>query len=546
MATVAAGLTVATPANASSGHSGAPAAKKVQLPAPSHAVVHLPKAKHGPPLTNSADNPAFKNRGAKRGALGGRLTGATVAAPQMSTLSTQQASVMAGNTENVVKAQDSARSTGTSTVVAGSITPDSEILANPDGTSTLVATTLPTRTQAPDGSWVNLDPTLQPASSATGGQVAPKVTDGAIRFSPGGKDGNLASITQSGTTFGLGWLSSLPTPTLSGDTATYRNVAPNVDLTLTSTNAGFEYSFILNKRPAGPVSYTIPLKLSGLTISHNDDGTFTLTNSAGTVIATSPVPVMYGAALDAHSGLPTKSAPLSVKIAGTAGNQSLLITPDSDFLSDPAVTYPVTVDPTVLLYYGINTYVDSAFPTTNYGSSGELHVGNYGSGTTRSYIGFSDSALNGATVTAATLALWDIHQWNCNSPTGEPINIKNSAAISGSTTWNNQPTIYSLWKTAYLSSGDTCGGQAQQNIDVTNLVQAWAPLGHSTDYMALVSPNESDVNQFMRFSSGTGGHSPKISVTYDSAPNVGTVAFNGANALRPIITTTPTDRTAET
>jgi excisionase family DNA binding protein len=70
---------------------------------------------------------------------------------------------------------------------------------------------------------------------------------------------------------------------------------------------------------------------------------------------------------------------------GTAGNQSLLITPDSDFLSDPAMTYPVTVDHGVLLDYGINTYVDSAFPTTNYGSSGELRVGNYGSGTTRSY-----------------------------------------------------------------------------------------------------------------------------------------------------------------
>ena len=60
------------------------------------------------------------------------LAGYGIARYAGSQVSTKQAGMLAGSATNVVQAQDTARSTGTPTVVPSSITPSSEILANPD------------------------------------------------------------------------------------------------------------------------------------------------------------------------------------------------------------------------------------------------------------------------------------------------------------------------------------------------------------------------------------------------------------------------------
>src|SRR5688572_12145574 len=65
----------------------------------------------------------------------------------------------------------------------------------------------------------------------------------------GGGTGPLARITSGGREVAMGWPAALPAPVLSGDTATYPNVLPDVDLVLTADSMGFSEVLVV-KTPA--------------------------------------------------------------------------------------------------------------------------------------------------------------------------------------------------------------------------------------------------------------------------------------------------------
>ncbi|MFD0479756.1 hypothetical protein ACFQ0B_75140 [Nonomuraea thailandensis] len=48
----------------------------------------------------------------------------------------------------------------------------------------------------------------------------------------------------------LGWTGALPKPTLSGDTATYPEVMPGVDLQVTADVDGFSHLLVVKSRAA--------------------------------------------------------------------------------------------------------------------------------------------------------------------------------------------------------------------------------------------------------------------------------------------------------
>src|SRR6266536_3875083 len=89
--------------------------------------------------------------------------------------------------------------------------------ANPDGTLTTRLSAGPERVKTAQG-WRDIDTTLL---HDTGG-VHPKVVVGALRLSAGGDRALLRATLPGGRRLGLDWPGVLPTPTLQGDTATYR------------------------------------------------------------------------------------------------------------------------------------------------------------------------------------------------------------------------------------------------------------------------------------------------------------------------------------
>ena len=389
---------------------------------------------------------------------------------------------------------------------------------NQDGTVTTDYASGPIRIRQGTG-WTPIDTTLVPVAGA----VAPKATSAAESFSAGGT-GPALSVGNSAGGIDYGWAASLPAPSLSGSTATYPNVLPGTDLLATSYVSGAELSLLLHNRPAGPLgTIRIPMHLRGLTLTQNSDGSLTLTNAAGAVVAKAGAPTMYGATLDPHTGLPARSSAIKTTVVQTAAGPELDLTPDSAWLADPATSYPVTIDPTTNLSDTIDTFVDNTYPSSDQkpAAPNELRVGNYGSGIAgsnvdRSFLGLSDAAIQGTSVTSATLNLYELHQWNCAA---EPVTLANTNPFGAGITWNTQPARSFINITTNTSAGDSCGGARWVGLNATDFAKGISGTGHSTDQAGLYAPNEADVNQFHRFSSrNVAGQAPYLSVTYDTTP----------------------------
>ncbi len=131
--------------------------------------------------------------------------------------------------------------------ITGRTTETSLTFANPDGTLNAQISPMPVRVRRGSG-WVPVSTTLvtNPDSS-----VSPEAAAEELRFSGGGSD-PLISLGAAGLRMTLHWrLGSLPRPTLSGDTATYANVLPGVDLQLIAVVEGFRQLLVstLRRRP---------------------------------------------------------------------------------------------------------------------------------------------------------------------------------------------------------------------------------------------------------------------------------------------------------
>src|SRR5690349_18375874 len=143
----------------------------------------------------------------------------------------------AAATASTVLGEAQARGVATRTgrqVEVGALTTETgQVFANPDGSFTRHESALPVRVRRSSG-WVPVDMTLRAGADGT---VAPVAGPLDLAFSGGGET-PLVRLRQDGRELAVGWPGKLPQPVLSGDTATYREVFPGVDLVLTASTAG--------------------------------------------------------------------------------------------------------------------------------------------------------------------------------------------------------------------------------------------------------------------------------------------------------------------
>jgi hypothetical protein len=160
---------------------------------------------------------------------------------------------------------------------------------------------------------VPVDTTL----SASHGAVTPAAVPGDVTLSDGGS-GPLATLSGGKGSMSFDWPGSLPTPTLSGDTATYPNVIPNGDLVVTATVLGFEVSLKLRQAPASPLVINLPMQFNGLTLSQQAGGGLALQDSTGKLVAFAPAPRMFDSSTDPHSGDPAHAATVASQVVQTS------------------------------------------------------------------------------------------------------------------------------------------------------------------------------------------------------------------------------------
>jgi RHS repeat-associated protein len=430
--------------------------------------------------------------------------------------------------QNSLVALEQAATLGRQVIVADQTTKTTTVYANPDGslTSTIAAGPV----QEPDpSSPTGYSPIDLSLSQSLAGFV-PKRADAPITFSDG-TNATIASLGVGQNALAMQWGSKLPTPTVSGKTATYTNVSPGVNLVLVAEPDGFDLQIVLTKQPTAAQVFKLPLNLTGLTASVTANGQLQFASAAGKTVAAADAPLMWGATTDA-AGDPTQVASTPVTVSGGALN----VSPAQSFLTSPATTYPVTIDPAPNLTATADTYVDQAHPTGTFDSNTEVKAGLQATGQIqRGLLQFNTSSVSGTDILSASLNLWETFAGSC-SPTQVDV-YDMAAAWTTSTNWNNQPAKNQMWASASTDAGfnsTTCaanwvsfstGGTGTNTLQ--KLIQDWAngtpPTGGVANNLEVVAHSETSNSSYKRFNSiDSGTAEPYLAVTYNSFPSAPT------------------------
>ncbi|MGW1718043.1 DNRLRE domain-containing protein [Streptomyces sp. NPDC002156] len=403
--------------------------------------------------------------------------------------------------------------------------------------------------QKVDGVWRNIDTALSDEGSA----LEPEVAAADIAVSDGG-DTALASVTKGARSFGMGWESKLPTPSVKDDTASY-DLGDGETLTVTALSQGFSQNVVLDKAPEGPLEYRIPMRLKGLVLSVAESGHLLLKDSAGKLVAEAPAPMMWDSSKDQKSGESKYQARVETKVeTAEDGSQTLVLTPDADYFTENKLTYPVTVDPTTTLAVTTDTWVATNY-TDSQISSTELKSGTYDAGTTkaRAYMKFDVSPFKGKHITDTNLALYSYYSSTCDtSGAGTQVRRITGTWTSADITWADQPATTAtgaVTSTAAKGYSDSCPA-GTVNFDIDAIVQAWAD-GSTNQGVRIAGASETDSTTWRRYRSanyvsGDGSTEPHLTVTYNSYPAVPSSAaiapsqVNAYNGKRYVTSLTPT------
>ncbi|MEV8638853.1 DNRLRE domain-containing protein [Streptosporangium sp. NPDC051023] len=441
--------------------------------------------------------------------------------------------------------------------------------ANPDGKTLRMEQYLePIRVKNAGGDgFTPVDTTLVEAD----GVIRPKASQGGLTLSAGGnteaiksKSGDIAARIDAPRT--------LPKPTLNGSTATYSSAyGKGVDLVVTATATGFRQQIVIRQRPAGPVTFRVPVDLpKGISFGRNPKGQPALKSQDGKhSLDIRPAALLDAAAADADADLgAVRVGRAQVSLDGSA----LVYSPDPAFLADPATTFPVTMAAVDDDWYEctlgdaanpcpagdpMDTYINDVDLTDSWDMHyrDQMWVGkSYASNIAkrwRAYIQFplppSGDPFWGSTVQNADLELWNYLSNDCGQYVGSGITARRVISDWDHLTlqWNAQPSVTSTGAdTEYGAYSPDCSGSMNYEHDlihsVDDIVQEWAD-GEANYGFQLTAGNESELRNWRRYrsreqTSGYPAHGPRLTVDFEppTPPRQETVVTTSREPLTSI------------
>jgi hypothetical protein len=428
-----------------------------------------------------------------------------------------------------------------------------QVFAEPDGTWTSSSSLTPERVKEADGSWKDIDTTLE----ARDGGLMPKVAIGDLQISNGG-DKSLASMSVDGRDLAWSWPTVLPKPFVHGNQATYPDVVPNGDLVVTATPSGFQHDLVLRQAPTSPLVLKTPVVTDGTILSEGADGELRMSTKSGEDLVGAPNPVMYDASTD-PAGQSDNVADLDTAVTPSADGAVVTLRPDQAFLTDPATEYPVTIDPSynVLQYSNGDTWVSTSGPNAIHPNDDTLVVGTPNGGTYkyRALLRFGTGAWDNAQISSATLRVRNFDAKTCSGSTIYATRIIESW-MPGSATWNDQPAITTSGRDGSAVAKGYSGScpAADVDWDATAITQAWA--NGSTNYgIRLAAADESLNSGYREYRSagyttadGSTALRPRLIVNYNHYPNTATtlavssLSGGSLSTARPVISAHVSDK----
>ncbi|WP_156313243.1 LamG-like jellyroll fold domain-containing protein [Micromonospora sp. HK10] len=440
----------------------------------------------------------------------------------------------------VEQALAQARRSGQPVEATAAGTSTSVITARPDGQVQLTQYASPTRTML-DGGWKTLDPTLIRHAD---GQITPTTTTSQIRLSPGG-EGPLAEMVSGDRILNIGAPLPLPAPTLSGPTATYPDVLPDVDLTVTvNREGGFSHIFVVHTPGAAAnpklATLTFTTRTEGLTLQADGSGNISGRDHSGAAVLTAPAPLMWDSTAASTAGLAARStdasglegpgeaartAPIAVHITSDA----LQLVPDQSMLTDERTVYPVFLDPTFNWTpagssRGGWASISYQHQSTNYWMStpdpyNRMQVGNAGSQRSNTLINFSIpvSTLSGAEINSAYFKITNTRSWSCQP---KQVNVYAPSTVLGASnaTWNywegqSSGPLAASKSFAYGYSGCAASGVS---FDISSQIRSDVTAKKSTRTLWLKAYNEANDPESWKEFLET---SPTLEILYNHKPN---------------------------
>lgn len=375
------------------------------------------------------------------------------------------------------------------------------------------------------GAWEPSDSNIYPDTTIPGFSHNSKAGQGRVRLAPGGKFrfGLKHPLFVTYTPRGA----NAVIPSVSGNKAHFAGLWPSVDVELTKFPEGMKEDLLLLDASA-PSSYVWDLEeLAGVVPTPVADGGLDYVETlTGQVAGRIPAPTVHDKA-----GVP---GPATLTYAPGA----ITIAVDSVWLTDPARVWPVTLDPTTVIQpdptAGKDTYVQQSTPTTNYGTSTSLVVGDTttASQATRSYLQPDLSSIpTGGAIISAQLELYNTGTGFANALTASIYRVTAAWTETG-ITWDTQPAFDTTVQSTASNIPNTVGWVAWTGL--ATLVQNWFA-GTWTNYGIVVKKatdgtNAGD-NKAFYSSDYTADPAlrPKWTITY-TQPTVTITTPNGTQA----------------
>ena len=256
-------------------------------------------------------------------------------------------------------------------------------------------------------------------------------------------------------------------------TISYKNLLKGMTLEYVLSSNDVKENIVIEKAQDA-YDYSFTYELVGLVALLNEDGSISLIDEVtedGVYVI--PAPYMYDA-----EGETSYDVSYTLTDLGN-GKYTLTVSANSEWINDAERSFPVVIDPTLTFEASYwDTYINSADPDVNYGSSDELWI----SSTKTTFIDYDElpELPENATISRATLNMY-YYYYVTSGSLDIGLYLVYVDWLESTLTWNvaNQNTwmgiipsqLGSATLTASSSITETTPGLA--SINVTDLVQAW-------------------------------------------------------------------------